>query len=338
MIKSNGKNTSKKALVFILFLYFLPTVVSYLYVLNTGYYNGDLRDTRSHLSDSELFLNFVTYIVSVLVLFGIFKFCKTLRVTYRIDVPLIEFRLFIFFILIFDILVTIFYGVGKMGQPVYKAPIYIKVLVVVFDRFHPLLGVVLYVITSHNEKNNSFNYFFMFLLLIALNFLRFSLGILFLIFVFILIYNVGKIGQIIKKHWVLFLFFLGLMVFLPQVVSVLFSYRNSLRSGIAISDVTKVKNEQIVWQEIIFKRLFGRMSNYSNSAFILEKSDSLDRITNSLTDFAYPKECLKFFYGGFISKNEFTYSKIVETLKKGKATSNNSLLLTVQGAFIIGYK
>jgi hypothetical protein len=318
---NSGKSVASA--IIILSLYIIFAIISYLYVILTGTYNGDYLFTEPKLSDCELFLNLLYTIAPFVVLFFIYKHYKKTNNKENVKVPEETLLVFIIFIIIFEIYVTVSFGVGKMGFEKYQAPGWIKILIQIAIRFDYKFGVFLYLIISNNK--NKFIIFLLFLLILFVSLLKASLGAFMQIGVFIILQYGSALLHFIKKYFIIVLL---LLFIFPLIVQKLYMVRSILRE---VKNVTEIVEPST----IIFGQLIGRLSSYSNSAMIMERARIMTTITRGFSIFQYPKESLVAFYGGFLTQKRYsTYIRIL--LDSQGNFTRSQFMIGTQGVLLLG--
>ncbi|MDR0604343.1 MAG: oligosaccharide repeat unit polymerase, partial [Bacteroidales bacterium] len=280
---------SNKPCLIILIIFVLFSAISYFYVVITGEYNGDFMNFKSKLPEIKLFCNFLNSITPFIILFCLYSYYNNHSLKYRIVVDVYTLGIFVLFLVIFQIIVTALFGVGRAGKEIYEAPTGITIFIKIFNRFDPSFGFILYLVLSKKQK--AFQLVLLFLMF-TLSILRLNFGFLAFYGLFSLIYFNTKIFIFIKKH---FLFFVLMIILFPTIVGIMYNIRQGLRSSTKISNVVNIK--EINATGIIFGRLIGRLSSYSNSAVIMERKNTITRLSMDFTPVQYLKEALIPIYG-----------------------------------------
>jgi len=249
------------------------------------------------------------------------------KTTSCVSIPVRFLKIFLLCIIIFHILVTLVWGVGIMGHPVYQAPSYIRGLIQVALRIDIIFGIYLVVLLS---KKKFFN-IVLIVGFITISLLRFSLGFLAVFGFLFLVINFKKIQNFFKKKRTLvFVLLIIVPILVPSGVRIIFDIRDEMRGA--------VKNSRINFsaEEIFFGLLVGRLSSFSNSAIILERRDSMSRIVNNFPWYRYPQEALTVFYGGLIGTAPYTtYQRIMHD-NDGFYTTIFSRMIGAQGVLLLG--
>jgi hypothetical protein len=318
--KVKPKEDSAKA---ILLIFIMFALVGYFFVSYTGFYNGDYLGIKSKLPDLKLFLNFIITVLPFFILYFIYNHYRFKTSKYKITLPISFLGWFMFFLLILNIIITIFFGVAKSGREIYIAPLGIKTFIQIIIRFNTSFGVFLYIVTS--KKNNKFQILLL-LLLFVLNIIRASFGIFFFIGIYLIIQYYEKIKYFLKKY----LFFIIVVIILsPFILKSLYNIREGLRTDSEIKSFDNVKSTTIV-----FGVLFGRLSSFSNSAIVMERKTTMMRLSKGFTPTQYFRESLTAIYGGFVDRERILYSNILlESQDVHIRTS--SFMLGTQGLYLI---
>ena len=325
MIKSKNINAKWILISFIIF-----NVISYLYVLNTGKYNGDFLNQKTRLSDTLLFFNLLLTIIPFLVLYAIYKHYKQFDNKYKVTIQANIFGLFLFLVVVFQIIVTQLYGVGKLGQEYYEAPDFIKLIIQILNRFNVVLGISIYSVVV--GKKNKFQYV-LWLLVIILSILRTSLSIFVIICFILILLNMDTIWKFIKKQFVLISI---LIVLAPVIVGVLYNVRKQLRQNKDNIEINIKDDDKNTYSEEIFGKVVGRLSSFTNSAIIQEREGKIKGLTTNFPLLQYPKEAFSAIYGKFINQNDIAYKNLILE-SYGNHIRTYSSMNGTQGLLLISY-
>jgi hypothetical protein len=322
-IYNNSSSDGTAKIVLIIFVAF--SVISYLYTLFTGTYNGDFLLNKSLLSNAELFVNLIYTITPFFILFLIYKHYKNKISEYYIHVPKTTFGIFLAFLILFELFVTIVYGVGFLGRQTFRTPPgALKLLIQIFNRFNYQMGAYIYIIIN-NKRRSRYN-IFLILLVVTVSILRASLGVLAFMSFFIILEYKDTLARIFRQY-----IFLILIVILiaPQIVGRLYGLRDILRNVRTISSI-------ITPTDIIFGKLIGRLSSFSNSAYILESKRKMTAITDNFSLFQYPLETLDAFYNTQKEENESYQHIMLDSLGRYYSVAKFSIMTSTQGVMILG--
>jgi hypothetical protein len=274
------KDQGSAAAVVILLFYISFCVISYLYSLIYNRYNGDFMGTAPGLSKSGLRLSLFYSILPFLCAFMVYKSCAGITYHKSVPVPMNAFGFFLLLILLIQIYMSLVYGVGQMGKERYSAPFSIRVINLIVNRFEVRIGLSIYLL---NVKKKDKLKYILIILLVVLSFCRLSLGwIAYLPFLYILCRYNGNIVKFLKK-WIIPLALC--IVFIPSIVGNLFDIRSRLRGS--ESAYARMPPERI-----IFGRLVGRMSSFSNSSFIMENEIKMKPLVKNMSPLQYLIEAL----------------------------------------------
>lgn len=158
---------------------------------------------------------------------------------------------------LWNILITMLFGVGIMGAEIYEAPLILKPFIQLSLRLNHLYVALLALFAIKSKKK--------FLVLIALllccGYLRAGLGVIFYIGFAIIIRFWPWIRNFVRRFPLVIVisFFL-----LPIVVSALYDFRSSIRN---LDESTK----ELSSLELLVGKLGGRMSSFSNLAVIAQE-------------------------------------------------------------------
>jgi hypothetical protein len=168
-------------------------------------------------------------------------------------------------------MVTLLYGVGKMGNPDYQAPFAVKPFIIILNRFPLSYLGLLFILVSNKRRH----IFIITTMMIILGIARAGLGIfLFLGIVFLL--KSSNIILYIKKR---FLLFVVIMIIFPMFVTYMYQVRSSMR----------VEGSTTTGEFILTGVLIGRLSSFSNAGFIMQYENSFRTQTSQLDPFYYQK-------------------------------------------------
>jgi hypothetical protein len=295
--------------------------ICYIYVLVTGTYNGDFMNVKPKLSSGQLNMSLFQGILPFLIAFIIYKSNAKFAIRHRVSIPVKALGIFLFFLIIIQIFMTFVYGVGQMGRERNTLPLWIRIINLFINRFDVRLGVSLYILCS--EKKDKVKYILI-LLILVLSIGRLSLSTFaYLPFLFILCHYHGNIIKIVKKWRVLIIV---AVIVAPSLVISLYDLRWQLRG----SDIRESERSTAV--KVIFGRLVGRLSSYSNSSMIIERKTQIMPKVEDLSSWQFLKEAL------FIQQPEkqLRYSNVVL-----ESFGNNTRLMSYMngtpGTLYIGY-
>lgn len=258
-------------------LFISATIASCAYCIVTGQFNGDFFPQPVYLSALAL-----VAILGVCLL----PYAITWRLAGLIDraQPRSVFapsqRALLLFLLAgfaLHIAVTILYGVGVLDSPVYSAPPLVVPVIQVLNRLDPYyLGAFFILATPKRAATDGLAIG----LMITTSILRAGLGA----FAYVLIALCIKYrSELVRIFWRAPWLTAGAALALPTVVSVLYEVRGQLR-GDAAYDYSL--------SEMVLGRFVGRLSSFSNVAYIEQFNQSFAWSAKSLETFYFPKQAL----------------------------------------------
>jgi hypothetical protein len=312
-----------KAARLCLWMFISFVFISFLYVIITKTYNGDFYGIPVRISIDLLIFNLLLSIAPYFFTWFIYIYFKQKKTRQFISVPVRFWGIFMLAIILWNIFITINYGVGIMGKPIYDAPSGIRLIIQILNRIDYLYGSLLYILLV--DKKNKTQILFV-LLMILLAYLRAGLGIfLYLGLVYILKYY-DEIISFTKRRIILVVF---IIIIFPVTVSYLYSLRTSLR--------TNQERRAYSSEKIITGRLIGRLSSYSNSAMVLQEKKYFISNIDYLKNFYYEQQAIAGIFGvGFMPDKRPEYLLINV---HGGDIVNSSFMVGIPGnCYIAGFK
>lgn len=315
----NPKANSSAIIPFTLFVF--ATLASCGYCVYTDQFNGDFWPLEITLSRGWLFLAALLSIMPYLI--GWYLNKLTVQHSHnekRLIVPCWFLESLLLSVFIWDIAITIAFGVGVMSQEVYSAPYWIKPLIQISNRIDPFFIGVFYILSSPKKKSKDVKAA---LLMITLGLLRAGLGS----FVYILI----ALSIKYREEW--FLFFkrrLPILIVLaclaPYAVGKLYSVRSSLRSE---------SQEVLTISDLIVAKLAGRLSSYSNFTYIVQQSTEFATSAQKMSPFYYPLQIAGSIVSGELIPSVTPEKMLIDVnlLYDGYST----FMAGVPGNFLIGW-
>jgi hypothetical protein len=221
-------------------------------------------------------------------------------------------------------MVSVLYGVGRMGQEAYQAPAGIKLFIQLSNRFNARFGVCMYILLLN--KKNVLQYILL-IMLIVQSFLYFSLGVFPVLgLLFILKYD-NELLIFIKKK--IFIVIIGILV-LPLFVTTMYDFRNTLRTSKKVESDPEMATISVA----IFGRLLGRMSSYSASSVVMERKDAITKLVkDNFSIIEYPKEALGVFIKNIFPPKHLAYGHLLY----GEYSSTSQSLLGIPGSLMVGH-
>lgn len=265
-----------------MFLFF--NLVSLIYSLITGEYNGDFYGVPIRLSTVELFGLFALTSVPFLVLGRLGRRFDRKRPLVAISTAINFLKVFVPVTLALQAFVTWRYGVGIIGADPYEVGGPMKLMVLVLNRFNPFyLGAMLIVLLPRGSRKLEWTTI---LLMIVVGLLRAGIGVfLYLIIIFLLKYS-SDVVAFVRRRKVTTLAALALT---PFLIASLYEWRNTLRE-------TEFSEEKTI--AAIAAGLFtGRMSALTNTAVVYENRAHFEAAAKALDPAYYYRQALSTFLG-----------------------------------------
>lgn len=300
----------------ILSVYIVASIISYLFVLVTGTWNGDYIGRENLLNVPVLSIVLLLTILPSVYCFYIFKYnlrYENVRIIkYNINI-IRNITWFLFIAHIF--LLMSGYGVmGTEGTRIGLSPL--SIMRSVLLKFSPRLWGITYILISNNNRNILVTYLLFFISSVFAH----SLGGLFLVFI-ISIYKYKFIWPFIKKHLLLSV---GIAIAIPAMITAAYNFRGQLRGfgNMVETDYT----------DIVFGKLCGRISSLSNNGYILENMPILIMDSDNVPTYFYLYDPMHFW--GIHPAFKSTGSYVDETLKR-TGNPNSSTMAGPLGVLII---
>lgn len=280
-------------LVYIVFA--AAAVASFAYSVFLGQYNGDFFPEPVYLPVNRLFLILVLSLLPLLIIWKITGFLDQFppRRVYILS-PI---ALWAAVLLVFGshIAVTLLYGVGVMDQEVYDAPALVRPLIQVINRLDPFYFGVFFILSTPKRASTDL---FVIFLMVSLGFMRAGLGSFNYVLIALFIkYSSEILSLAWRRPWIFFAAAAGL----PAAMSYLYSFRAYLRGDI--------ESEMGVW-DLLFGRLAGRLSSFSNVAYIDQNSQTFQWLSSMLEPLYYVKQGLVTIVGSGVAP-EWTPEKLL---------------------------
>jgi hypothetical protein len=236
----------------------LFTTISYGYALYYHRYNGDYWGMEVTLTQGQLFLSYIVSLLPFVGLWVVYEYFKRKPIKKRqVKIPMLFFRQFLCVVFFASLAATLLYGVGKMANPPYQAPFFVKFFIVILNRFPLTYLASLFILLS----NSKINIITIAVMTIILGVVRAGLGVfLFLGLAFLLKYYT-QLFHYVRKRLILTVF---VVIISPFLIQQLYNIRASLRSGEA-----KIEERE----NLIAGKLCGRLSSFANLCFIQENEN-----------------------------------------------------------------
>lgn len=242
--------------------------------MSTSKFNGDFWPIEIDLSNAALFIVMLIALAPYLIASYIDRrLASRVIMLKKVIVPkwFLEFSLLTIFL--WHIAITIVFDVGVMSQDVYNAPGWIKPLIQIFNRIDPFFLGMFYILASSKKPINDIKAA---LLMITLGLLRAGLGaFLYVLIALSIKYRLELLAFIKRRLMIMSL----LLIIAPHAIGSLYDIRSSLRGEAEIV---------LAASDLIAAKLAGRMSSYSNLAYIVQESTDFKAAAQGLDAFYYP--------------------------------------------------
>ena len=280
-----------KAIRFIFFINIFYVIISYIYALATQEYNGDFLNVPVRLNITILSIIFVFCLIPYWIQWRIYKYFKNKKNTLKkvyINTKLIE--PFVFLLLLAHIFVIVGFGVNRVGAPPYQAPDFIKLFIQILLRFDVVLwGSFLILLLPKNKLKTSLLVAF---LMTLIGILKGSFGIINTIALLFIIKYYSIIIAFIKKRIPLVI--IAAFIF-PTLVEFAYTQRDLIRN-------IQYEEEKLEPGRLITGKLVGRLSSFSNAAFLIDNAPKYILMAQGFDNYFYQK-------GMLISIDAATYGK-----------------------------
>ena len=272
-----------KAIRFIFFINIFYVIISYIYALATQEYNGDFLNVPVRLNITILSIIFVFCLIPYWIQWRIYKYFKNKKNTLKkvyINTKLIE--PFVFLLLLAHIFVIVGFGVNRVGAPPYQAPDFIKLFIQILLRFDVVLwGSFLILLLPKNKLKTSLLVAF---LMTLIGILKGSFGIINTIALLFIIKYYSIIIAFIKKRIPLVI--IAAFIF-PTLVEFAYTQRDLIRN-------VQYEEEKLEPGRLITGKLVGRLSSFSNAAFLIDNAPKYILMAQGFDNYFYQKGMLIF--------------------------------------------
>ncbi len=259
-------------------------ILSFLYILVTGRFNGDFHGVEVTLSVWWLTFSFVASVIPYFFCYWLYlKFSRNARApTVRVGNALLGISFFS--ITTWFIFLAIKYNVGVLGLGVYEATEFLTPLIQITNRISPYYLGVFFIV---GYKGSRATIALGVLLLITLGVLRAGLGVFIYILLALVIRNHQQIRGAFRNHLIKIIL---IVVLAPSAIGELYSLRSELRGQEDFSAALSAS-------EIIVARLAGRLSSISNSSFILQEQSHFRSVALNIDPLYFQRQVLAPLFG-----------------------------------------
>lgn len=303
-------------------VYFAALLISTVYILSTGTYNGDFHGVRVTLPTWEILVYVVVSALPYIVGYLFYRrFSKLKRNVGYESSPRILSVLF-FGLVIWFILLAVFYNVGVLGRGLYAAPEWLTPIIQITNRLSPYYLGVFFISTYKGDFRIVCLAIF---LLVVLGVVRASLGVFIYIGLALVIRNHIALGTLLTKHFGKILTFL---IILPLASPQLYSLRSQFRGQ---EDIYKALSVG----EVVSAQLAGRLSSISNTAFVMQEEQRFSSEAMLLDPFYFQKQALGSLLGVGVMPEQFPEKILINSF--GGDYSDVSYMAGVGGNLAFGW-
>ncbi|MBT2869259.1 oligosaccharide repeat unit polymerase [Chromobacterium violaceum] len=278
-------NERRRATFSVLLIFISAAIICWLYTVFTDKYNGDFVGVKQELGVVVLTISMIGTVLPYIFLFCTYSFFSkrpSLKATTVKNSTITNLH---FFAMAWFIFITIKFGAGIMGQPLYEPPPIIGPLIQCLNRINPFYVGVLFILCY---KGPRLIFTTGIVLLICLGVLRGGLGVFLYVGTSLAIRYYLPLLNFLKKNKISCLF---IAMVIPFVVSILFSYRDEFRGTVSVDSA-----EYSVFEMLII-RFIGRLSSFSDSAMVLQSLDYFSGAVKDLDHLYYLKQAFGGIFG-----------------------------------------
>lgn len=275
MMTPSGRSIFDRHLSMIYIAFLSASVISFLYCLITRQFNGDFFPRPVFLSPwllaIVLGLCLLPYMVSWRIAQALERIPpkKTFQASYR------ALTVFLLAGSLAHIVVTVLFGVGVMDREVYTAPTLVVPFIQVINRLDPFYLGVFYILATPKRPASDM---LALALMVTIGLLRAGLGVFnYAVIVLVAKYSIELLALIRRAPWLSLL----AAAVLPTTISALYQVRGQLRGDAQID---------LNLADMLFGRFFGRLSSFSNVAYIIQNEQSFVWSSRSLDPLYYLKQ------------------------------------------------
>lgn len=245
-------------------LFVLFNILSFIYVLIYGQFNGDYIIFPCKLNIYKLV--FVLFVASMpfYFVYKLYLYFSKYEPRKKLNIKTAHIKQVFILLVIWQIFVTIYWGVGKMGNEVYSAPLIATAIIVITNRI-PVSFLCNILLLSNYPKILRLSFL---AVTLFVSILKNSLGNFFLLSLIYVLGDIAAVVKFIRKHFMIAI--IAVLLF-PTIVSSLYTIRDAKRNSMNIEEFQELQN--VTWDELLFGKLVGRLSSFSNLAVIIQNPD-----------------------------------------------------------------
>lgn len=307
-------------------LFVLFNILSFIYVLIYGQFNGDYIIFPCKLNIYKLV--FVLFVASMpfYFVYKLYLYFSKYEPRKKLNIKTAHIKQVFILLVIWQIFVTIYWGVGKMGNEVYSAPLIATAIIVITNRI-PVSFLCNILLLSNYPKILRLSFL---AVTLFVSILKNSLGDFFLLSLIYVLGDIAAVVKFIRKHFMIAI--IAVLLF-PTIVSSLYTIRDARRNSMNIEEFQELQN--VTWDELLFGKLVGRLSSFSNLAVIIQNPDYF-RVAAPQLNIFYPiNQALWVVLGNHFHPECYPEKIMVGFL--GEPTTEVSFIAGLPGLLIISY-
>ncbi|MBO9518972.1 MAG: oligosaccharide repeat unit polymerase [Porphyrobacter sp.] len=267
-------------------LFVTAAVISCLYCVVMGQFNGDFFPQPVFLSVPSLLIVMIACLVPYFATWKLAGALERLPPRWMFEPSQSSLLIFMLAGFALHIAATVLYGVGVLDREFYSAPPLVVPFIQVLNRLDPYYLGVFYILATPKRTSTDL---LAISLMMATGLLRAGVGA----FVYIIIaltikYRFELLALCRRMPWLI----VGAVVALPTIVSALYEVRGRLRGDASY---------EYSLSEMMLGRFVGRLSSFSNVAYIEQFSQSFAWSAKSLEPFYFAKQALVSLFGSSIA-------------------------------------
>lgn len=275
MMTQSNRSIFDRHLSIIYIAFISASVVSFLYCLLARQFNGDFFPRPVFLSPWLLVIVLGLCLLPYVVSWQIAQTLERIRPKQTFKASYRALTILLLAGSLAHIVVTVLFGVGVMDREVYTAPAVAVPFIQIINRLDPFYLGVFYILATPKRPASDL---LALALMVTIGLLRAGLGVFnYALIAMIAKYSIELLTLARRMPW---LSLLAASV-LPAAISALYQFRGQLRGDMQI-DLNLV--------DMLFGRFFGRLSSFSNIAYVIQNEQSFVWSSRSLEPLYYLKQ------------------------------------------------
>jgi hypothetical protein len=305
----------------LLLLFGAFAILSWAYCLATGSFNGDFLLVDVTTSPAVLTMALVLALLPYVIGWEAFRKVRTSPPRVEVQTPQRLFNWVLAATFAWYGFITVAFGVGVMMREVYTAPPGILTLIQISNRIDPFYVGVLFILASPKSARYDVPAA---LLMVGLGLLRAGLGSFMYLGIAL---GYKYFAEITRSRRKILAVALVLGIGVPAATGILYGIRGSLREEV---------EQEMRLADLVFARLIGRLSSFSDTAYILQEARDLSAPAEQLDALYFQKQIL-----GSLVHSTFlpdpTPEKILVTQRTGLALETVGFMPGVPGNLALAW-